>query len=79
MYGYPYTLLTIWLPRTGIRTTFVDLTAPFALCNAITDETRVVYFDTPVNPALQLIGIVTISSVLDKVNQGRERARRRNP
>ena len=72
MYGCTYSLLTNWLLRAGIRTRFVDLTDPRALCQAITDKTRVVFFETPVNPTLQLIDIAAILSVLDTVNQGRK-------
>ena len=72
MYGCTYSLLTNWLPRAGIRTRFVDLTDPRALCQAITDKTRVVFFETPVNPTLQLIDISAIRSVLDKVNHRRK-------
>lgn len=49
VYGCTYSLLTNWLPRAGIRTRFVDLTAPRDLSKAITDKTRVVYFETSVN------------------------------
>ena len=73
VYGCTHSLLTNWLTRTGIRTRFVDLTAPCALCKTITHKTRVVYFETPVNPTLQLIDIAAIRSVLDKVNQGHGR------
>ena len=72
VYGCTYSLLTNWLPRAGIRTRFVDLTDPRALCQAITDKTRVVFFETPVNPTLQLIDIAAIRPVLDKVTHRRK-------
>jgi cystathionine beta-lyase/cystathionine gamma-synthase len=72
LYGCTYSLLTNWLPRYGIRTRFVDLTKPQGLHAALTDRTRVVYFETPVNPTLQLIDIAAIRHVMDKANQGQK-------
>src|SRR6266852_4498745 len=40
VYGCTYSLLTNWLPRSGIHTRFVDLTNPSDLSAAITDHTR---------------------------------------
>ena len=72
LYGCTYSLLTHWLPRTGVHTRFVDLTKPEALENAITDRTRAVYFETPVNPTLQLIDIAAVRRSVDAVNQHRK-------
>jgi len=72
VYGCTYSLLTNWLPRAGIRTRFVDFTRPQELPGAITDRTRVVYFETPVNPTLQLIDIAAVRHIADKANRGRK-------
>ena len=72
LYGCTYSLLTNWLPRSGIHTRFVDLTQPQDLPQAITEHTRVIYFETPVNPTLQLIDIAAIRRVVDTVNSGRK-------
>jgi methionine-gamma-lyase len=72
VYGCTYSLLTNWLPRSGIHTRFVDLTNPSDLSAAITDHTRVVYFETPVNPTLQLIDIAAIRQMVDKANRKRK-------
>lgn len=71
VYGCTYSLLTNWLPRYQITTRFVDLTDEQALRAALNERTRVIYFETPVNPTLQLIDIAAVRRVADEANQGR--------
>lgn len=71
LYGCTYSLMTHWLPRYGIQTRFADLQNRDALRRAITSETRVVYFETPVNPTLSLIDIAAIRGVVQDTNRGR--------
>lgn len=72
LYGCTYSLLTNWLPRFGIHTHFVDLTQPSSLRDILTEQTRVVYFETPVNPTLQLIDIAMVRRVVAQANEGRK-------
>ena len=61
IYGCTYSLLTIWLARFGVRTQFVDMTDLDATERAIRRfDPRVIYFETPVNPTLELIDIAAI-------------------
>jgi methionine-gamma-lyase len=71
MYGCTYSLLTHWLPRNGIRTSFVNLLKLDELRRAIRPETRVIYFETPVNPDLSIIDISGVRKVADEVNSNR--------
>jgi cystathionine beta-lyase/cystathionine gamma-synthase len=71
VYGCTYSLLTNWLPRYRITTQFIDLTDETALRAALDASTRVVYFETPVNPTMQLIDIAAVRWVVDEVNQRR--------
>ncbi|MDZ7290374.1 MAG: PLP-dependent aspartate aminotransferase family protein [candidate division KSB1 bacterium] len=71
LYGCTYSLVTHWLPRYGIQIRLVDLNNEAALRQAITPQTRVVYFETPVNPILTLIDIAAVRRVIDEFNQGR--------
>lgn len=71
LYGCTYSLLSNWLPRFNIKSVLADLGSPVSLRQAITDSTRVVYFETPVNPNLQLIDIAAVRDVVDSVNSGR--------
>ncbi len=56
-YGCTYSLLTNWLPRLGITPVFGDLTDLESAASLITPKTRVIYFESPVNPTLDIIDI----------------------
>jgi methionine-gamma-lyase len=71
LYGCTFSLFTNWLPRQGISARFVNLKDSSALSKALNKKTRVVYFETPVNPTLELIDIAGIREVVDKANRGR--------
>ena len=71
MYGCTYSLLTNWYPRYKIAVRYGDLTQPKNLKPLVTSRTRVVYFETPVNPTMDLIDIGAIRSVIDRANQSR--------
>lgn len=71
LYGCTYSLVTHWLPRFGIQHKFADLHDEAKLRAAITFKTRVVYFETPVNPDLSLIDIGVVRKVVDEINQDR--------
>ncbi len=72
VYGCTYSLLTNWLPRYQITTRFVDLTDEAMLRSSLNERTRVVYFETPVNPTLQLIDIAVVRRIVDEINRGRD-------
>lgn len=72
LYGSTYSLLTGWLPRYGIRTHFCNLMKPRCLRECVTPTSRVVYFETPTNPSLELIDIAAISQEVAAINRGRK-------
>lgn len=76
LYGCTYSLLTNWYPRYHIKTKFIDLRDPHELRRAISRETRVVYFETPVNPTLELIDIAAVVDVVREANKRRPETRR---
>ncbi len=65
LYGCTYSLLTTWLPRTGINVRFADLRDEQSFKDAVSEKTRVVYFETPVNPTLDLIDIAQVRGWMD--------------
>jgi cystathionine beta-lyase/cystathionine gamma-synthase len=71
LYGCTYSLLTNWLPRFGIKTNFSDLRDIQKCEQSITDSTRIIYLETPVNPTLDLIDIAELRNLVDKVNAAR--------
>jgi len=72
LYGCTYSLFTEWLPRYGIKTRFADLRDYRSFCEAVSPRTRLVYFETPVNPTLELIDIREVRVMMDEVVSGRD-------
>ncbi len=71
LYGCTYSLMTNWLPRQGVNTRFVDMRNVKEIAKAISARTRIVYFETPVNPNLELIDIGAVREIVDRANKGR--------
>jgi methionine-gamma-lyase len=71
LYGCTYSLFTEWLQRYEITTRFCDLRDPRGLREACGPRTRVVYFETPVNPTLELIDIGAVRSAIDEAAASR--------
>ena len=63
LYGCTFAFLTHGLTKFGVTVLPVDLTNPENLSNAITDRTKVVYFETPANPNNRLVDIAAISQI----------------
>ncbi len=64
LYGGSYRLLTNVRERSqGISVTYLDLTKPETLNNAITDQTKMIWVETPTNPTLSVIDLEHVASV----------------
>jgi len=61
VYGGTFNLMKNELPRLGVRIEFVDSTKTPDIVAAITDETKVVYLESPTNPMLKLVDIPTVA------------------
>jgi cystathionine gamma-synthase/methionine-gamma-lyase len=61
VYGGTFELLADHLPRLGIMTTFVPARAADRVAALISADTRVVYFETPTNPMLDVIDIAAVT------------------
>jgi len=72
LYGCTFSLFKNWYPRLNIKYVSMDLTAHEELANRITPATRVIYFETPGNPNLDLIDIAAIRRIVDEENGRRE-------
>jgi cystathionine gamma-synthase len=57
LYGGTYRLVDKVLTNWGLSYTMVDQTDPAALASAITDETRLIWVETPTNPRLDVVDI----------------------
>jgi methionine-gamma-lyase len=71
LYGCTHSLVMNWLPRYKIHTDLCDLTNSQSLEKAAKPNCRVVYFETPVNPTMELIDMRAIRAVVDRLNAGR--------
>jgi cystathionine beta-lyase/cystathionine gamma-synthase len=72
LYGCTYSLMTNWLPRFGMKARLADFLKPESLLGQVKPATRVLYFETPVNPTMELIDIGAIRHVADEINAQRE-------
>lgn len=63
LYGCTYAYFNEGLAKFGVRTRHVDLTEPQRLAEAITLDTRVVFFESPANPNMRLVDIEAISRI----------------
>ncbi|WP_213272373.1 methionine gamma-lyase [Hyphomonas sp.] len=57
LYGCTFAFMRDGLSRFGIKITHVDLREPENLAAAISEKTRLVYFETPANPNMRLVDI----------------------
>lgn len=63
LYGCTFSYLQHGLAKFGITVTHVDLTDLDAVRAAVSDKTRVVYFETPANPNMRLVDIAGVSAI----------------
>jgi len=63
VFGSTHKLFTEILPKWGIDYSYVDYDDYDGFANAIKDSTKVVYIETPSNPALDLIDIERLSAI----------------
>ncbi|OUS33609.1 methionine gamma-lyase [Rhodobacterales bacterium 56_14_T64] len=68
LYGCTFSFMQHGLAKFGVTVTHVDLTNPENLRGAISDKTKVVYFETPANPNMRLVDIQAISDIAHEGN-----------
>ena len=73
LYGCTHSLLTNWYPKLGIKVKRVDFTDAKAVAKAIGPKTRALYFESPVNPTLELVDLRAISDIAKAASKGRKR------
>jgi len=71
LYGCTYSLLTNWYPRQKIDVKFVDFTNPTEVRKAISEKTRVLYMESPVNPTMRLVDLKAIAEIAASANGNR--------
>jgi methionine-gamma-lyase len=68
IYGGTYAFLKNFIPKLGIKTTFVDITKLDIVENAITQNTKVLYCETVSNPLLEVADIAGLAKIAKKHN-----------
>ncbi|WP_272006614.1 methionine gamma-lyase [Roseovarius sp. ZX-A-9] len=63
LYGCTFSFMQHGLAKFGITITHVDLTKPENLAAAISQKTKVVYFETPANPNMRLVDIQAVADI----------------
>lgn len=63
LYGCTFAFMHHGLSRFGITVTHVDLTEPENLAAAMSERTRLVYFETPANPNMRLVDIAAVAKI----------------
>jgi cystathionine gamma-synthase len=68
VYGGTYRYLEqVRVPGAGIATTFVDLASGMdALWEALSERTRLVWFETPTNPLLKVVDIAAVAATVER-------------
>lgn len=70
IYGCTYSLFTNWMPKRGVEVSFAHLNGA-DIASLIRPTTKMVYFETPVNPTLELIDIEAVCKAVAKINEKR--------
>ncbi|MDP2302139.1 MAG: aminotransferase class I/II-fold pyridoxal phosphate-dependent enzyme [Ignavibacteria bacterium] len=68
LYGCTLSLLNNWYPRYNIKNIAVDLKNVNSIDEVVTEQTRVIYFETPSNPNLDIIDLDAIRKKVDFLN-----------
>ena len=72
IYGCTYSLLTHWYPKYKIEVEFRDLKNINNIKKWIKKNTRIIYFETPSNPNMELIDIEAVANIVHEVNRNRK-------
>ena len=68
LYGGTYRMFTKMFSKYGLKFIFVDVSSVENVSNAITEETKLVWLETPTNPLMRIADIERISSAVKNKN-----------
>ena len=69
LYGCTYALFQHGLSNFGVKVTFLDFNKLDDIKAALTEKTKVVYFETPCNPTLKVVDIKAVSKLVHDYNK----------
>ena len=71
LYGCTISLFNNWYPRYNIAVHPTDLTNAGNILKFANENTRVVYFETPANPNMDIINLEEVRNIVDELNKNR--------
>lgn len=71
LYGCTISLFNNWYPRLNIKVNPIDLTNLKNIYSVLNENTKVIYFESPANPNLDIVDIIELRKIVDKINKTR--------
>ena len=68
VFGSTHTLFTKYLPKWNITTSYFDINKPEAIESLITPNTKILYAESPTNPAIDIIDLEVLGKIAKKYN-----------
>lgn len=68
VFGSTHTILTKYLPKWGIDSSYFNMNDPASIESLIRPETKMLYVETPSNPGLDIIDISYVAAICKKHN-----------
>jgi O-succinylhomoserine sulfhydrylase len=68
VFGSTHTILTKYLPKWGIESSYFDMNQPESIAALIKPNTKMLYVETPSNPGLDIIDIEVVSKLCKQHN-----------
>jgi len=66
VFGSTHTILTKYLPKWGIESSYFDMNQPETIAALVKPTTKMLYLETPSNPGLDIIDIEYVSAICKK-------------
>lgn len=68
VYGCSFALMSHMLTKFGIEVTFVDMTEPANINDAVQENTKVIFLESPINPNLVVLDLAEIGAIAKRHN-----------
>ena len=68
IFGSTHSILTKYLPKWGISSSYFDMTQPESIAALIKPETKMLYLETPSNPGLDIIDLAYVAKICKQHN-----------
>jgi len=71
LYGCTISLFNNWYPKFNIAVHPLDLTNLENINSVLNENTKVIYFETPANPNMDIVDIGELRKLIDRINENR--------